>query len=473
MRVGSLPADRRLPRPVAADLRAGRGRARGRRAHLHPHPRDGHRRRRRPGPRACETEWGDVECEVVVIAGGMYAAELGRLAGVRVPIVPMAHEYLVTQPFRERASRRRTCRRCATPTTSSTSARRATGWSWAATSATCAPWSLDERPRRPHPAGLQRAPARGGLAALRGDRRDVAAARARRWRTSRSPGSSTAPRRSPPTTSSASGETEVDGLFVAAGLLRARPGRRGRDRQGHGRVDRRRRAADRPLAHGHPALRPAVPLAALHAGPHPRGLRDLLRHPLPGPGAPGRPAAEGLAAPTRGTATTAPSSARSPAGSGSTGTRPTRRDGRRRRCARAAGRASTGRRRSAPSTPPRASAPRCSTSRRSPSSRSSGPGAARVPRDGCATTASPATSGAITYTQMLNARGGIECDFTVTRLADDAFQIVTGTAFGTHDLAWIRRHAPRDGSVRVARHHRRAGPASRCGARAPATSSRR
>ena len=50
--------------------------------------------------------------------------------------------------------------------------------------------------------------------------------------------------------------------------------------------------------------------------------------------------------------------------------------------------------------------------------------------------------GAITYTQMLNQRGGIECDFTVTRLADDRFRIVTGTAFGRHDLAWIRVHAP-------------------------------
>ncbi len=45
------------------------------------------------------TEWGDIECEVVVNAGGMYAAEIGRLAGVRVPIVPFAHEYLVSQPF--------------------------------------------------------------------------------------------------------------------------------------------------------------------------------------------------------------------------------------------------------------------------------------------------------------------------------------------------------------------------------------
>jgi glycine cleavage system aminomethyltransferase T len=57
--------------------------------------------------------------------------------------------------------------------------------------------------------------------------------------------------------------------------------------------------------------------------------------------------------------------------------------------------------------------------------------------------------GAITYTQMLNPHGGIECDFTVTRLAEDRFRIVTGTAFGRHDLAWIAAHAPDDGSVAV------------------------
>ncbi|HXY17142.1 MAG TPA: FAD-dependent oxidoreductase [Gaiellaceae bacterium] len=55
--------------------------------------------------------------------------------------------------------------------------------------------------------------------------------------------------------------------------------------------------------------------------------------------------------------------------------------------------------------------------------------------------------GAITYTSMLNTRGGIECDFTVTRTAEDRFLIVTGTAFGRHDLAWIRQHA--DGGVAV------------------------
>jgi glycine cleavage system T protein len=57
--------------------------------------------------------------------------------------------------------------------------------------------------------------------------------------------------------------------------------------------------------------------------------------------------------------------------------------------------------------------------------------------------------GALTYTQMLNEGGGIECDFTVTRLAEDRFRVITGTAFGQHDLFWIRDHAPEDGSVHI------------------------
>jgi glycine cleavage system aminomethyltransferase T/glycine/D-amino acid oxidase-like deaminating enzyme len=47
--------------------------------------------------------------------------------------------------------------------------------------------------------------------------------------------------------------------------------------------------------------------------------------------------------------------------------------------------------------------------------------------------------GTIVYTQMLNPRGGIESDLTVTRLAADRFRLVIGTAFGNHDLAWIRK----------------------------------
>ena len=55
--------------------------------------------------------------------------------------------------------------------------------------------------------------------------------------------------------------------------------------------------------------------------------------------------------------------------------------------------------------------------------------------------------GAIVYTQMLDRRGGIQADLTVTRVAEDGFLLVTGTAVGNHDASWLRRHLPDDGSV--------------------------
>ena len=57
--------------------------------------------------------------------------------------------------------------------------------------------------------------------------------------------------------------------------------------------------------------------------------------------------------------------------------------------------------------------------------------------------------GSITYTAMLNSGGGIEGDVTVSRLGPEHFMIVTGTAFGRHDLSWIEQHLPGDGSVVV------------------------
>ncbi|MCY0148454.1 FAD-dependent oxidoreductase [Hoeflea sp. G2-23] len=57
--------------------------------------------------------------------------------------------------------------------------------------------------------------------------------------------------------------------------------------------------------------------------------------------------------------------------------------------------------------------------------------------------------GRLTYTQLLNSRGGIEADLTVARIDDDRFYIVTGTGFRTHDLAWIRDHLPDGADVRI------------------------
>ena len=50
--------------------------------------------------------------------------------------------------------------------------------------------------------------------------------------------------------------------------------------------------------------------------------------------------------------------------------------------------------------------------------------------------------GHLVYTQMLNERGGIECDLTVGRLSPSEYYIVTGTGFATHDFDWISRSIP-------------------------------
>ncbi len=50
--------------------------------------------------------------------------------------------------------------------------------------------------------------------------------------------------------------------------------------------------------------------------------------------------------------------------------------------------------------------------------------------------------GRLVYTQMLNDKGGIECDLTVGRLSATEFYIVTGTGFATHDFDWIARSIP-------------------------------
>ena len=50
--------------------------------------------------------------------------------------------------------------------------------------------------------------------------------------------------------------------------------------------------------------------------------------------------------------------------------------------------------------------------------------------------------GALVYTQMLNDAGGIECDLTCARVAEDEYAITTGTGFATRDFDWIARNIP-------------------------------
>ena len=209
------------------------------------------------------------------------------------------------------------------------------------------------------------------------------------------------------------GESEVRGFFVAAGFC-------AHGIAGAGGIGRQVASW---IVDGEPELDlwkmdirrfgPAVPQPGLHARPLDRELRDLLRHPLPERGAPGRSAAAHLADVRRSSTGSARPSARSPAGSARTGSSRTPPPATR-RFGRAAGPASTGRRRSAPRRSRRGRRPACSTRRGSPRSRSSGRARSRS-CSGCARTTSTCRSARIVYTQLLNRRGGIECDLTVTR----------------------------------------------------------
>ncbi len=58
--------------------------------------------------------------------------------------------------------------------------------------------------------------------------------------------------------------------------------------------------------------------------------------------------------------------------------------------------------------------------------------------------------GTATYTQFLNARGGVEADLTISRTAENHYMVITGSAFIGNDLAWLRMHLlPEDGPVTI------------------------
>ena len=44
------------------------------------------------------TDQGDIACEMVVNAAGMWGMEIGRMAGVRIPAVAVEHQYVLTGP---------------------------------------------------------------------------------------------------------------------------------------------------------------------------------------------------------------------------------------------------------------------------------------------------------------------------------------------------------------------------------------
>ncbi len=74
--------------------------------------------------------------------------------------------------------------------------------------------------------------------------------------------------------------------------------------------------------------------------------------------------------------------------------------------------------------------------------------------------------GSIVYTQLCNERGGIEADVTITRLAEDRFYFVTGSALGVRDRSTLERHLPSDGSVAIIEQTSARAVLNLCGPRA-------
>ena len=78
----------------------------------------------------------------------------------------------------------------------------------------------------------------------------------------------------------------------------------------------------------------------------------------------------------------------------------------------------------------------------------SGAGAADF-LDGLSASTLPANVGDIAQALMLNASGGIECSFEVTRLAHDRFYLSAPAAAEVHHLDWLRRHRPSGGDLSI------------------------
>ena len=57
--------------------------------------------------------------------------------------------------------------------------------------------------------------------------------------------------------------------------------------------------------------------------------------------------------------------------------------------------------------------------------------------------------GRTTLSYMLNDKGGIVSEVTITRLAPDKFYLLSAAAAEWHDIDWLERHQPKDASVRI------------------------
>ena len=392
------------------------------------------------------TERGDIEADTVVIAGGMFAAELGRLAGVRIPVLPMSHEYIVTQPFRERDPAR------PLPTLRDPDLlvyfrEDGGGLVMGGYERRSAPAFLDG-----DAAGFERIPPdfNGRLLEDDWDRFEEIVVNSRRrvpqMEDVRVTRMINGPEAFTPDNEFCLGETDVRGLFVAAGFC------------AHGLAGAG--GIGKAMAEWIDAGEPSLDLWSMDVrrfGPHYRSPSHTLArvretyetyYDIRYPGherETGRPLRlppayswhrEHGAAFGEKSGWERVNWYESNAAAGDESLRP---------------RGWAGRHWS-PAIGAEHRACREAVALFDESSFAkleiAGPGAAALLERLCANEVARAV-GRITYTQMLNRRGGIESDLTVSRLAEDRFGIVTGTAFGGHDREWVRRHLPDDGSVQV------------------------
>ncbi len=395
--------------------------------------------------RGVQTQWGPIEAEVVVNAGGMFAAEIGRMAGVRVPIVPFAHQYLVTQPFRERTPGEHlpTLR---DPDLLIYFREEGGGLVMGGYERDSAPWALDEHLFDRIPPDFNGRlleedwPRFEEIAQNSGRRVPAMAEEVKVTRLINGPEAFT------PDNEFCLGESEVTGFFVAAGFCAHGLAGAG----GLGKVMAEWIVAGEP-AHD------VWEMDIRRFGPHYRSPTYTLKraqevyetyYDIRYPGherQAGRPlrisSAYGWHAQNQASFGEKSGWERvnwydANALTGDEALRPRGWAGMHWSPAIGAEHRAT---REAAGLFDESSFAKLELS---------GPGAAALLESLCDNRVAREV-GAITYTQMLNRRGGIECDFTVTRVAEEVFTIVTGTAFGNHDASWIRRHLPEDGSVRL------------------------
>jgi glycine cleavage system aminomethyltransferase T/glycine/D-amino acid oxidase-like deaminating enzyme len=394
---------------------------------------------------AVRTDGGDVECEIVVNCGGMFAAEIGRLAGVRVPVVPMSHQYLITEPFLPRTDRPLPTLR--DPDLLVYYRQEVDGLVMGGYERNPAPWTAT-------PTGYDAVPADFNGRLLPEDwgrMEEITRNSARRVPVMGDIGVRkviNGPEAFTPDNEFCLGQTDVAGLFVAAGFCAHGIAGAG----GIGRVVAEwivdggpsfdvshmdiNRFGPQYRSPGYTLARTVENYQTYYDIPYPDRQRTAGR-PLRVSPAYGWHRRHGAQFGEK-AGWERVDWYESNAAAGDESLRPDGWAGRYWSPAIAAEHLGT---RAAAGLFDESSFAKIEVS---------GPDAAVLLEWVC-DNAVAREIGAVTYTQALNRRGGIEADFTVTRTAADVFLIVTGTAFGSRDLAWLRTQARRRGAdVRIA-----------------------